>query len=367
MLFLYVFITVIFINCAYHLLFLWLGLSGTKKQHTTNTHPPISVLVYIKNNVETLETNLKAILNQKYPDFEIILINDSSIDDSLEIIEKFQQENTDFPIQITNVRGNEMFWGSKKYALTLGIKRAKNEFLLFTDGHCKPLSNQWIKEMSQGFLNNKDLVLGYSNYAKRKGLFNLFLRFDTLLNAIHYLSFAKAKMAYMGVGRNLAYTSKVYYNNNGFISHVKMPVGDDDLFVNEIATKNNTSLVYNKNAHVEATPLKNWDAWHHSRKQRAWTFRFYKTKHKLILSLYFFSTFFFWLGAISAFFLLSWQTATFLIAIRLLVQYISIGIPAKKLGAGQLIPYIPCLEFVLIFLQMKTLSYYIKKPPNRNW
>lgn len=332
-------------------------------------HPnhPISVLVYIKNNVETLEANLKAILNQDYPDFEIILINDSSTDDSLEIIERFQQEHPDFSIQLTNVRGNEMFWGSKKYALTLGIKRAKNEHLLFTDGHCKPLSNQWIREMSQGFLNNKELVLGYSNYAKRKGLFNLFLRFDTLLNAIHYLSFAKAKMAYMGVGRNLAYTSKVYYKNNGFISHVKMPVGDDDLFVNEIATKKNTSLVYNVDAHVEATPLKNWEAWHNSRKHRAWTFRYYKTKHKLVLSLYFFSTVFFWLGAISAFFFLNWQTATLLIAIRIVIQYISIGIPAKKLHAGKLIPYIPWLEFVLIFLQMKTLSYYIKKTPNRKW
>ena len=367
MLFLYIFITVIFINCAYLLLFLRFALSGKKKQDLPNTNLPISVLVYIKNNAETLEANLKAILNQDYPDFEIILINDSSTDDSLEVIEKFQQEHPDYPIKLTNVRGNEMFWGSKKYALTLGIKRAKNEHLLFTDGHCKPLSSQWIQEMSEGFSGSKELVLGYSNYAKRKGFFNLILRFDTLLNAIHYLSFAKAKMAYMGVGRNLAYTSKVYYKNNGFISHVKMPVGDDDLFVNEIATKKNTNLVYNTDAHVEATPLKNWEAWHHSRKNRAWTFRYYKTKHKLVLSLYFFSTVFFWLGAICAFLFLNWQTATLLIAIRLIVQYLSIGIPAKKLGAGKLIPYIPWLEVILIFLQMKTLNYYIKKPPNRKW
>src|SRR5690554_4964641 len=109
MLFLYIFITVIFINCAYLLLFLRFALSGKKKQDLPNTNLPISVLVYIKNNAETLEANLKAILNQDYPDFEIILINDSSTDDSLEVIEKFQQEHPDYPIKLTNVRGNEMF------------------------------------------------------------------------------------------------------------------------------------------------------------------------------------------------------------------------------------------------------------------
>lgn len=367
MLFLYGFIAVILINCAYYLLFLRFAISKEKDSVSTDHLPPISVLVYIKNNVENLENNLKAIIEQDYPDFEIILINDSSYDDSFMIMEKFQKNHPDFPIYITNVKGNEMFWGSKKYALTLGIKRAKNNYLLFTDGHCKPLTNQWIKEMSKGFRKNKSLVLGYSNYTRKKGLFNLFLRFDTLMNAIHYFSFANAKMTYMGVGRNLAYTSKIYYENKGFISHVKMPAGDDDLFVNEVAKKGNTSLVYNSKAHVEATPLKNWDAWHNMRKNRAWTFRFYKTKHKIVLSIYFISIFLFWIGAMATFLFLNWQTATILIAIRLAFQYISIGIAAKKLKERSLIAYIPWLEFILLFLQLNTITYYITKYPNKKW
>lgn len=367
MLFLYAFIAVILINCAYLLLFLRFAISKKEVPIEPDSFPSISVLVYIKNNVKNLENNLNAILNQDYPDFEIVLINDSSTDESLTIIEEFQKNNPQTPIHLTNVHGNEMFWGSKKYALTLGIKRAKNNYLLFTDGHCKPMTNQWIREMSKGFQNNNQLVLGYSNYIKRKGFFNLILRFDTLLNAIHYLSFAKAKMTYKGVGRNLAYTSKVYYDNSGFISHVKMPAGDDDLFINEVAKKTNTSLVYSANAYVEATPLKDWEAWHSMRKNSAWTFRYYKTKHKIVLSTYFFSTALFWIGAIVAFFLLDWQTATALIAFRLIIQYISIGLSAKKLQAKDLILFIPWLEFILVFLQLKTLGHYITKPPNKNW
>lgn len=367
MLFLYLFLVVIFINCAYLLLFLGFALSTDKNQKEPTPSLPISVLVYVKNNAKHLQDNLKAILEQNYPSFEVILINDASTDNSLEILEAIQKEYRHIPIHLSNVRGNEMFWGSKKYALTLGIKRATNEYLLFTDADCKPVTNLWIQEMSKGFYKDKKVVLGYSNYTKKKGFFNLFLRFDTLLNGIHYMSFANAKMTYMGVGRNLAYTSKVYYDNRGFISHVKMPVGDDDLLVNEIATKKNTSVVWNTNSHVEVKPLKDWETWRKLRQHRAWTFQRYKTKHKVILGIYFLSTVLFWFGAIASFFFLNWQLATSLIVIRISIQYISIGSLARKLHATKLIPFIPWLEFILIFLQINTAGYYIRKPANRNW
>lgn len=367
MLFLYLFLAVIFINCAYLLLFLGFAVSTNKKPKEPNISLPISVLVYVKNNAKHLKDHLKAIINQDYPNFEIILINDASTDNSLEILEAFKKEHDHLSIHLSNVRGNEIFWGSKKYALTLGIKRATNEHLLFTDADCKPVTNLWIQEMSKGFYNNKQVVLGYSNYTKQKSFFNLFLRFDTLLNGIHYMSFANAKMTYMGVGRNLAYTSKVYYDNRGFISHVKMPVGDDDLLVNEVATTKNTSVVWNTNAHVKVEPLKDWEAWRKLRQHRAWTFKCYKTKHKVILGIYFLSTVLFWLGAIVSFFFLNWQLAASLIVVRISIQYLSIGTLAKKLNATKLIPFIPWLEFVLIFLQINTAGYYIRKPGNRNW
>src|SRR5699024_12683762 len=147
----FLFISFVLFCITYILLILCFTLSKNIDSATIDILPPISVLVYIKNNVENLESNLNAILEQDYPDFEIILINDSSTDDSFIIIEEFQKSHPNFPIYLTNVHGNEMFWGSKKYALTLGIKRAKNNYLLFTDGHCKPLTNQWIREMSTGF------------------------------------------------------------------------------------------------------------------------------------------------------------------------------------------------------------------------
>jgi len=362
MLYLYLFITITLINCAYLFLFFALGKANTKNSIKNLNSPSISVLVYVKNNAEVLDNNLHKILEQDYPDFELILINDASSDNSLEILEAFKEKNKAHRIQISNIHGNETFWGSKKYALTLGIKRAQNEHLLFTDANCKPLTKNWIQEMAKGFIDDKQVILGYSNYQRKKGFFNLLLRFDTLLNAIHYLSFANAKMTYMGVGKNLAYTSQVYYKNRGFISHVKLPVGDDDLFVNEVATSRNINLVWNKDAHIEIEAINSWKDWVDIRKKRAWTFHYYKTKHKLILGIYFLSTFLFWIGLIIYSFFFPWQIILGILLFRLFIQYISIGTLANKLESRSLIIHIPWLEFTLLFLQLKIAKHYIKRP-----
>lgn len=360
--FIYLFAAVIIINCAYYLLFFTLSFSKRETTPLEEVNLPISVLVYVKNNASQILENLEAILQQDYPNFEMVLINDDSSDNSLELLEEFQNKHDNFPIHISNVKGNETFWGSKKYALTLGIKRANYPNMLFTDGNCKPMSQNWIRHMASGFSSSNKIVLGYSNYKQEKGFLNLILRFDTMLNAIHYLSFAKAKMTYMGVGKNLAYTSDVYYDNRGFISHVKLPVGDDDLFVNEVANKYNTATIYHPDSFIEAEAISEWADWFNIKKNRAWSFRHYKLKHKVLLLTYFFSSSLFWVLTAASFFFLPLETCLILIGIRVLLQYLSIGINAYKLGGKRMIFFIPFLELILILLQIRKIQYYLIEP-----
>ena len=141
-----------------------------------------------------------------------MLINDRSRDKTLEVLEKFKL-NATIPIKIVDVKENEQFWGSKKYALTLGIKAASHEHLLFINADCKPVSNDWIAEMTQSFYQSA-VVLGYGAYSTIKGsLLNKIIRFDTMLTAIQYLSLAKIGMPFMGIGRNLAYTKTAFFSS----------------------------------------------------------------------------------------------------------------------------------------------------------
>jgi len=188
------------------------------KKKKRSASQPVSIVVCSKNEAENLRNNVPIWLAQKHDNFQLVLINDASRDDTKDIIEEFAA--LDKRVTVVNVENNETFWGSKKYALTLGIKRAEHNILIFTDADCIPNSPYWIQQMTDSFVDEKELVLGYGAYKKIKGSFlNSLIRYETVFTALQYFGYAKWGNAYMGVGRNLAYTSELFYEQKGFITH----------------------------------------------------------------------------------------------------------------------------------------------------
>ena len=185
-----VFIAVVIIQFLYYIVFFG-KFSFAKKQNNTPKRIPISVIVCAKNEEENVKNFIPILAEQQYPDFEIVLIDDASSDETLEVFEAFEKQYPN--VKLVKVENNEAFWGNKKFALTLGIKAAKNEYLLFTDADCYPTSPDWIKEMSSNFTQEKTIVLGYGAYEKIKGSFlNKIIRFETLMTAVQYFGWAKS-------------------------------------------------------------------------------------------------------------------------------------------------------------------------------
>lgn len=360
MVILYVFGAVALINCAYYLLFSKFSFLKTSQRSVTEKFP-VSLIVCSKNEAENLRKNIPLWQQQNHPNFEIILINDASIDDTLEIMESFAEN--DPRIQIVNVKNNEAFWASKKYALTLGIKRAKNTRLIFTDADCYPASTEWLALMTSKFSEQKQLVLGYGAYEKEGGFLNKIIRFETLMTAVQYFSYAEAGVPYMGVGRNLAYTSTLYYENKGFMSHIKVLSGDDDLFVNEAATSENVEICIDPEAFTYSIPKKKKSQWLFQKKRHYSTAKLYKLKHRILLGSYYIFNLLFWLLATITLFTNFWVFGLSIIFIRLVFQYIIVGYAAKKLKEQDLIPFIPFLELFLIFTQ---LSIFISNSGDKN-
>jgi len=345
------FAVVVLVNCIFY--FLFGKLLFIKKTSPGPNDKPISVIVCAKNEAENLRNYVPILLSQHYPQYEIILINDASTDDTLEVIKHFA--SLDSRIKIVDVVNNEAFWGNKKYALTLGIKKAKYNHLLFIDADCKPASNQWIQHMAGQFTDQKQLVLGYGPYFKKKGFLNTLIRFETAMTALQYMSFAKWGLPYMGVGRNLAYTSELFYANRGFMSHMRVRSGDDDLFVNEAATTSNTALCIAPDSFSYSLPKNTWNEWIMQKRRHLLTAYHYKLKHKIILALYAIFNVLFWLFMPVLFIFESWMPVLILVAFRFLVQYLVVGLGIKKLKESGIIPFIPFLEIVLIFSQILVL------------
>jgi glycosyltransferase involved in cell wall biosynthesis len=359
---LYAFAVVVFINCCYYLLFTKFSFLKNPTEKQTPLHP-ISLIICAKNEAENLKLNIPLWLKQDYVNFEVILINDASEDETLDVMEDFEKE--DDRIQIVNVKNNEAFWGNKKYALTLGIKKAKNNRLLFTDANCRPASHLWLKTMASNFSEQRQLVLGYGSYYKTSGFLNTLIRYETLLTAIQYFSYAKAGLPYMGVGRNLAYSSQLFYDNNGFISHIKVPSGDDDLFVNEVATGKNTAICFEKEAFTYSDSKQTWRAWFLQKKRHISTAKYYKPKHKILLASFYICNVLFWILAFLSIFLLDWKIPAALIAFRFIFEFLVVGKAALKLNEKKLIPFILVLEFFLVLAQMSIFISNSFSKPNR--
>lgn len=346
-----VFSVVVALQCLYYLIFV--SLTFSKKQEKKEFSQPVSVLICAKNEADNLQKFLPNILEQKYKGtLEVVLINDRSTDNTLEVMHDFSEK--DARIKIVNVQDNENFWGNKKYALTLGIKAASHEHLIFTDADCKPVSKNWIQELSASFSKQKSIVLGYGAYEKVKHSFlNSIIRYETLLTAIQYLSFAKIGMPYMGVGRNLAYTKSEFFKVNGFIKHIQIKSGDDDLFINEVANRKNTTCSLNRQSFTRSEPKKTFKEWIQQKRRHISTAKHYKWRHKITLALFYCSQLLF-------FILASWllfenqqlHTVLLLIGIRYFVFLTTIGVGAFKLNEKDLLLTAPFTEITLIFIQL---------------
>jgi glycosyltransferase involved in cell wall biosynthesis len=113
-----------------------------------------SIVILTFNREEVIEKTLKAMLKQDYPEYEVIVVNDGSKDNTKEILKKFKDKKL-------TVINNEKEKGPCK-ARNQGIKKAKNDFIIIMDDDCIPERN-WLKKMMQGFDSDKvGMVSGYS-------------------------------------------------------------------------------------------------------------------------------------------------------------------------------------------------------------
>jgi len=244
---------------------------------------PVSVIICARNEATNLENNLHRILNQNYRSFEVIVVDDNSYDTTHNILLKYHIENTN----LCSLKVVDKPDGSgKKFALSKGIEAANNDVLLLTDADCIPDSPNWITEMVQPLNDSVKIVLGYAPYFEAEGFLNKLVQYETTLTAMQYLSFALIGKPYMGVGRNLLYRKSLYQKAGGFEKHDHLLSGDDDLFVNEIATSENVGIVLKKSSFVYSAPKKSWKAFYRQKARHLTTGKHYKLKHKILLGLY---------------------------------------------------------------------------------
>ncbi len=250
-------------------------------------YPPVSIIICARNEAENLQNHLPLFLEQDYPDFEVILVDDGSDDNTAEILDNLKVKFDN--LRVSTIRKDSKFLRGKKLAMTIGLKAAKNEIVLLSDADCYPSSKEWIKYMSRKFNKKKSIILGVGLYEKRKGLLNILIRFESAFIAMQYISLTRIGKPYMGVGRNLSYRKELFFKNKGFASHLKLQSGDDDLFINEVANAENSDIETQPLSFTYSVPETKWIDWIRQKRRHLTTAKMYKKSSKRILGLEYFS------------------------------------------------------------------------------
>ncbi|WP_310683274.1 glycosyltransferase [Salibacter sp.] len=251
-----------------------------KKRDLPLRSEPVSVVIAARNEESNLRENLPAILSQNHPNYEVVVVNDRSNDDTALVLREFDRQVDHLKVcKIEDDKKGE--WG-KKYALTIGLKAAKNDRVVLTDADCKPASDLWLQRMSLG-LTEKEIVLGVSPLLSNGGFWGRFMEVDALKIAFQYITLAMCGMPYMGVGRNIAYRKGLFFSKKGFSKHMHLSSGDDDLFVNEAANANNTAVVTHPDGFTFSKTARNLNQFINQKRRHVSTSPHYRINTKLTL------------------------------------------------------------------------------------
>ncbi len=326
---------------------------------------PVSVVICARDEARNLVKNLPGVLVQNYKTtHEVVLVIDNSTDESKYIIDEFKRSFKN--LNMVELTQEALMISGKKFPLSMGIKSAKYEIVLLTDADCVPASENWIQKMQDTYNEDIEIVLGYGAYHKQPGLLNKLIRFETFHTAIQYLSYALAGKAYMGVGRNLSYKKNVFFRNKGFSSINQIPSGDDDLFINQVATSTNTAISIDPETHTLSDSKRSWGEWMSQKYRHYTTSKYYKPIHKLLLGLYSFSLFLLYPMLIVSMVFFSWWIALIIFGVRFFVQAYVFFKTMKQLNESDLFPWFLLLDIWMFFYFIFTAPA-LWKAPRKNW
>jgi cellulose synthase/poly-beta-1,6-N-acetylglucosamine synthase-like glycosyltransferase len=331
-----------------------------KPKEKSQQHP-VSVVICARDDAAKLVANLPGSLLQNYSSTnEVIVVNHNSQDDTRYLLDEFKK--TFKGLHIVNLQQEAIGISGKKYPLSIGIKEAKYEILLLTDSDCVPASEFWMQKMQDGYEEGIEVVLGYGPYRKQPGLLNKIIRFETFHAALQYLSFALAGTPYMGVGRNLSYRRELFLKNKGFSSVNHILGGDDDLFINRVANKENTRIVIDPDSFTLSEPKNTWSDWIKQKQRHFTTAKYYKRRHKLLLGIYSFSHFCYLPFLVASLFLFDWRAVLAVFALRLVFQSVIYFGAMRKLREQDLFPWWWLLDLWMFFYYFIFLPALWRKP-----
>lgn len=290
--------------------------SKSKPSLQPHAYAPVSVIICTKNEADNLSQHLDSILSQNHPCFEVIIIDDFSTDNTVEVVKQFQHDFHNLRL----VYSKDKNCKSKRSALKQGVENAKYDIILLTDADSRPVSKHWIKIMTSQLSEDNNCVLGYSPYSFYPSFLNHIIQYETLQTAVLYFSMAIQHKAYMGVGRNIMYRKSTFLESENFTLEYHLTSGDDDLLVQKILEKSKITVCLHPDSFVLSKPKRRWASWWKQKQRHYSTANHYQFSHQMYLGAYHVFQLIFWISCIALIF-----SSYHVISLSIFILYLAIS------------------------------------------
>ena len=338
----------------------------SSREQIREEEPAISVVVplFAEDN-NYLDTTLTTLLTQDYSAFEVVVVYVGNSDDFFADLQSLQRL---YPhLSPVHIDYTPHYPVSTKIALNVGFKSAKYDFIVATAPDATPSSERWLSLLAKGFMYG-NVVLGYSGVEQLGGLKNFIFREYQFSDSVAWLSSAIRGRTYSASRSALGFKKSLYFAARGF-NHLNMNVGEDDLFVQQIATRDNVSMVLSPRAICTERTWGGWGWWWRKIKLLHTTHRYYPNGvlaplvAELIIRVLFFA------AIITALVMMPWEFKIAAVVVALLRYFIVMFVMVRnssRLGETSLAPLHFIYDIIEPFLRL-AISLFSHKKYKKSW
>jgi len=344
----------------------------TNHPNISDNKQGVSVIIVTNNSADALKTGLLQILEQDYPLFEVIVVNENSTDDTEFVLYVLKKNYTN--LIVINLGKNDNNFESYKFSLSIGIRSAKYSYCLLTNVSCTPQSYNWLDKMMNPINTNNQnkIVTGIVLREKSKyALLNAMIKYDESINCVNLISYTNLGNAYTSCGMNMIYAKDFFISQGGFIAQYTKMCNQEDYFVHRYSTKKNTTTVVDKEARLLLPAINSFKTFFRTKFATSLSHKSLKNRSKILLASNPLASFLFYiLLVILFFFSFPWQYILIFIVAKWISQIVFCTKQRQKTFAKKIVWIAPFMEiffFFFNFIIRVRVLFYRKREKKIRW
>lgn len=327
-----------------------------KKNLLSEDFPPISIIIVAHDEAHHLIKSLPELLTQDYPNYEVVLVNDNSTDETPQLA--LEMKNKYNNLHYVNMTSSVSTIEGQKFPLAIGIQAARHNVVVLTGSSCMPSSPYWLRQVAGRFVRRTRVALGHATYEKKPGFFNKLLHYDALETSTRAFAYTICKMPVMANGKNLAYNKEIFFQNKEkYFRHSQLPFGEDCIFINEAVKHDVCNVVASPEAVMAQYPI-SFSKWFHLKKFAVISRSYYKVIPRFLMKWFNWLNFFFHVAAIACLIVTilfkNWIMLGIVagcILLKIGMQYLVFTKSATKLDEREVLPGLLLYDLLIALLR----------------